>query len=89
MAIRDSSAVWKETLSREKTCGSSVLMKGNSARFHALRMVPGTNPEELIGAAHAGCFSMFLAAILSKDGHEPTSINTAPGPPGGGTPKSR
>lgn len=37
---------------------------------------PGTNPEELIGAAHAGCFSMFLSAILSKDGHVPERIDT-------------
>lgn len=37
----------------------------------------GTNPEELIGAAHAGCFSMFLAAQLSNAGHPPTSIDTA------------
>jgi osmotically inducible protein OsmC len=36
----------------------------------------GTTPEELIGAAHAGCFSMFLAAQLSKEGHPPTSIET-------------
>lgn len=37
---------------------------------------PGTNPEELIGAAHAGCFSMYLALILSKAGHTPTRIAT-------------
>jgi osmotically inducible protein OsmC len=36
----------------------------------------GTNPEELIGAAHAGCFSMFLSALLSKDGFTPTRIET-------------
>src|SRR5690606_21753517 len=36
----------------------------------------GTNPEELIGAAHAGCFSMFLAAQLTNAGHAPTSIET-------------
>ncbi len=35
-----------------------------------------TNPEELIAAAHAGCFSMALANILAKDGHEPQSIQT-------------
>ena len=29
---------------------------------------PGTNPEELIGAAHAGCFSMFLSALLTEEG---------------------
>jgi len=37
---------------------------------------PGTNPEELIGAAHAGCFSMALAARLSAGGHAPTRIHT-------------
>jgi osmotically inducible protein OsmC len=36
----------------------------------------GTNPEELIGAAHAGCFSMALAAALGRAGHTPTSIRT-------------
>jgi osmotically inducible protein OsmC len=36
----------------------------------------GTNPEELIGAAQAGCFSMFLAAQLTNAGHPPTSIDT-------------
>src|SRR5205814_9849384 len=36
----------------------------------------GTNPEELIGAAHAGCFSMALAAGLTKAGHSPTRIST-------------
>lgn len=35
-----------------------------------------TNPEELIGAAQAGCFSMFLAALVSKKELTPTSINT-------------
>lgn len=37
---------------------------------------PGTNPEELIGAAHASCFSMALSAGLTKAGHKPTKINT-------------
>jgi len=50
--------------------------EGEFSRVSRFEDGPGTNPEELIGAAHAGCFSMFLAAILSKDGHEPTSINT-------------
>ena len=36
----------------------------------------GTNPEELLGAAHAGCFSMALSGILGADGHEPDSIST-------------
>ncbi|HEX8325829.1 MAG TPA: OsmC family protein [Tepidisphaeraceae bacterium] len=37
---------------------------------------PGTNPEELIAAAHAGCFSMALSHILAEGKHPPTQINT-------------
>jgi osmotically inducible protein OsmC len=36
----------------------------------------GTNPEELIAAAHAGCFSMQLSGVLGKEGHEPESVET-------------
>ncbi|MGH2923270.1 MAG: OsmC family protein [Solirubrobacterales bacterium] len=36
----------------------------------------GTNPEELIAAAHAGCFSMQLAGVLGKEGYEPESVST-------------
>jgi lipoyl-dependent peroxiredoxin len=36
----------------------------------------GTNPEELIGAAHAGCFSMALSAGLERAGHAPNSVDT-------------
>jgi osmotically inducible protein OsmC len=44
-----------------------------TTRFEA---APGTNPEELLGAAHAACYSMALAAALSKAGHPPKSIET-------------
>jgi osmotically inducible protein OsmC len=37
---------------------------------------PGTNPEELIGAAHAGCFSMALSMILDMAGYAPERIHT-------------
>lgn len=37
---------------------------------------PGTNPEEMIGAAHAACFSMAFSAGLSAAGHVPTSVET-------------
>ncbi|USZ67523.1 OsmC family protein [Halorussus salilacus] len=37
---------------------------------------PGTNPEELIGAAHSGCFSMQLAAFLEDEGYEPERLHT-------------
>jgi osmotically inducible protein OsmC len=36
----------------------------------------GTNPEELIAAAHAGCYSMALSNMLAKAGHTPTSVRT-------------
>jgi lipoyl-dependent peroxiredoxin len=50
---------------------------------------PGTNPEELVGAAHAGCFSMALSLFLGEAGYEPESIDTearvhfGPDPAGG------
>lgn len=37
---------------------------------------PGTNPEELIGAAHSGCFSMQLTAFLNEEGYTPDSLHT-------------
>ncbi|SDX92169.1 OsmC family peroxiredoxin [Hymenobacter psychrophilus] len=43
------------------------------ARFEGEK---GTNPEELIGAAHAGCFTMFLTSILTKDGKQVKQIKT-------------
>lgn len=37
---------------------------------------PGTNPEELLGAAHAGCFTMALSLGLTKAGHPPANLDT-------------
>ena len=78
MTIRESSAIWKGNLAKGK--GTMRVGSGayEGAYTYASRFEegPGTNPEELVGAAHAGCFSMFLAALLSKAGHIPTSIST-------------
>ncbi|MEE1922331.1 OsmC family protein [Pseudomonas sp. 148P] len=46
---------------------------GFNTRFEG---TPGSNPEELIGAAHAGCFSMALSMILGEAGFKPDSIDT-------------
>ncbi|MDR0278921.1 MAG: OsmC family protein [Paucimonas sp.] len=46
---------------------------GFNTRFEG---TPGSNPEELIGAAHAGCFSMALSMILGEAGLKPDSIDT-------------
>lgn len=78
MPVRNASAVWNGTL-RE---GEGKMKLGSGAYegpfTYASRFEsgPGTNPEELIGAAQAGCFSMFLAALLTKAGFAPTSIKT-------------
>ena len=78
MAVRISSAEWKGTLKE----GAGTMKLGSGAyegpftfasRFESGR---GTNPEELIGAAHAGCFSMYLSALLTTAGFTPTRIYT-------------
>ena len=78
MPIRSSTAVWKGNLAQ----GSGTMRLASGAYEGAFtdgsrfREEKGSNPEELVSAAHAGCFSMFLSAILSKDGYIVNSINT-------------
>jgi len=79
MATAKAQARWTGTL--KEGAGSMSGASGHlSAPFtFATRFegaAGGTNPEELIGAAQAGCFSMFLAAQLTNAGHPPTSIDT-------------
>ena len=79
MPTRTSTARWEGTI-RE---GSGVMRLGSGAYEGSYSYVsrfesgPGTNPEELIAAAHAGCFSMALSNVLAKAGHPPTSIETS------------
>ena len=47
-----------------------------NARFESEDGKAGTNPEELIAAAHAGCFTMAFSVALTKAGHEPTELKT-------------
>lgn len=78
MAVRESSAIWTGSLNEGKgtmRLGSGAY-EGEFTKASRFEEGPGTNPEELIGAAHAGCFSMFLSAILSDAGHVPVSIAT-------------
>lgn len=78
MAIRESNAEWKGSIKE----GSGQMALGSGSYAGPFSFVsrfengPGTNPEELIGAAHAGCFSMALSAGLSRAGITPTSIRT-------------
>lgn len=72
------SAVWEGTLKEGK--GNMKLGSGAFEGAYSFKSRfengSGTNPEELIGAAEAGCFSMALASNLSKAGHDPKRIST-------------
>lgn len=79
MAVRTANAVWEGSLKE----GNGTMKLGSGAfegkysfstRFEE---EPGTNPEELIGAAHAGCFSMAFGAGLGRAGFEPQRIETS------------
>jgi lipoyl-dependent peroxiredoxin len=78
MPKRTANAVWEGSL----TEGSGTMRMASGAyegpysfqsRFEE---GDGTNPEELIAAAHAGCFSMALSAELGRAGHDPQSVET-------------
>jgi len=79
MTISTANAVWNGTLKE----GDGTMKLGSEPAVFpftfASRFGDGkeTNPEELIGAAQAGCFSMFLAALLGKDGYSPKRIATS------------
>jgi osmotically inducible protein OsmC len=78
MATRDGTAEWRGDLRSGSGTMSvaSGLFDGNYSFASRFEDGPGTNPEELIGAAHAGCFSMALSNILSEAGHPPESVKT-------------
>ena len=79
MPIRTASAQWQGNL----TEGSGIVrtgqggLVGNYSFKSRFEEGDGTNPEELIAAAHAGCFSMALSKALADAGHAPTSVDTS------------
>src|SRR6201991_4395610 len=76
---RKASAVWKGDLKTGKgtiSTESGALSDASYGFKTRFENAPGTNPEELIAAAHAGCFSMALSNILAGDGHVPESVRT-------------
>jgi osmotically inducible protein OsmC len=78
MAVRNAEAVWEGNLPK----GNGTMKFGSGAFEGAFSFASrfeegtGTNPEELVGAAHAGCFSMFLSAVLSDAGYVPNRVHT-------------
>ena len=78
MPVRKAKAVWEGGLRQGKG-----VMELQSQAFQGPYSYPsrfeegeGTNPEELIAAAHAGCFSMALAASLEREGFPPKRVST-------------
>ena len=79
MATRDGSAEWHGDLksgSGTASVASGLFRDGNYSFSSRFEEGAGTNPEEMIAAAHAGCFSMALSNILAGDGHTPESVKT-------------
>ncbi len=78
MPIRKASAVWQGSLRDGKGTVKveSGLFEGPYSFSSRFEDGKGTNPEELLGAAHAGCFSMALAMILGLKGTPPRKIET-------------
>lgn len=77
--LRKGSAVWKGSLKEGKgtvSTESAVLTDTQYSFSTRFEQGKGTNPEELIAAAHAGCFSMALSAQLGNAGVTPESIAT-------------
>ena len=78
MPVRTSSATWRGALKE----GDGTVALGSGAFEGAYSFPsrfeegPGSNPEELIGAALASCYSMFLANVLATAGAVPTRVHT-------------
>lgn len=76
---RKASAVWKGSLKEGNgtiSLESGVLSETPYSFRTRFEDAPGTNPEELVAAAHAGCFSMAFSMILGLEGMTPDSIAT-------------
>jgi osmotically inducible protein OsmC len=76
MKIRNVKSVWNGTLKEGKGTMSFTGYTGPFTFATRFEDAKGTNPEELVGAAQSGCYSMFLSALLTGEGLNPESIET-------------
>jgi lipoyl-dependent peroxiredoxin len=78
MLVRSAEAVWQGSLLQGKgtMAFGGGAFKGAYSFASRFGQGMGTNPEELIAAAHAGCFSMALSGDLGGKGYPPQSVNT-------------
>lgn len=79
MPVRNAEAEWKGDLQHGngEIKLESGAFQGDYSFATRFEDGNGTNPEELIGAAHASCFSMALSADLASNGYEPESVHTS------------
>ncbi|HWM94298.1 MAG TPA: OsmC family protein [Thermoanaerobaculia bacterium] len=79
MPVRKANAVWEGDIKggSGKVALGSGAFEGRYSFGSRFEEAGGTNPEELIGAAHAGCFSMALSGGLGRGGHTPKRIATS------------
>ena len=77
--LKHASAIWNGTV--PAGTGSMKLGRAGEVLEFSLKSrvedVPMTNPEELIGAAHAGCFSMALSSLIEEAGKVPGTVETS------------
>jgi osmotically inducible protein OsmC len=76
MPIRKANAIWNGDLKSGRGTMKFGSFEGPYSFSSRFENGQGSNPEELLGAAHAGCFSMALAAGLAKEGFKPGRIST-------------
>src|SRR5512145_1609407 len=76
MAIRTAKAKWNGTLKEGKGVMTFSNYNGPFTFVSRFENGEGTNPEELVGAAQAGCYSMFLSALISAEKLVPESVET-------------
>jgi osmotically inducible protein OsmC len=78
MPVRSAEARWEGSLQegQGRMAFGSGAFEGRFSFGSRFEEGPGTNPEELLGAAHAGCFSMQLSGLLGSAGHTPDDVET-------------
>ncbi len=76
MSVRTAKSQWNGTLASGKGTMNFSNYSGPYTFKSRFEEGDGTNPEELIGAAHSGCYSMFLAALISGEKLTPESVET-------------
>ncbi|GMV04651.1 MAG: peroxiredoxin [Gemmatimonadota bacterium] len=76
MIERIARAEWKGSLKGGSGVVRAGALEGRYSFASRFQDAPGTTPEELVGAAHAGCFSMALSLLLGEHGFTPQAIQT-------------